>query len=162
MNQIIETQSANDFFNELFDFSEEDPVAVKKTAFASNFCTLIHHAGISRAELAENLDWQPSRLSKALNGSQNLTIKTMVELAIALDYDIDIHFHKNSVHRALQPWEDNLLKDLFSIIKVEVLNIQTDQKILKDINNIPKAYQTQTLYSECFNQLTTKSLISVF
>ena len=30
-----------DFFDDLFDFSEENPIDIKKTAIASDFCSLL-------------------------------------------------------------------------------------------------------------------------
>ena len=123
MNEIMSMQDPEDFFDDLFNFSEEDPVDIKKTSIASNFCALIHHSGVSRAELAEKLDWKLSRISKVLNGSQNLTIKTMVEIAVALDYDFDIHFHKINEHRSLQPWEDNLLTHFLNEIEEKILSM---------------------------------------
>lgn len=126
MNEIVKIEEPQDFFDELFDFSEIDPVEVKKTAIASNFCALIDHAGLNRTELAERLNWKPSRLSKVLNGTQNLTIKTMVEISVALDYDFDIHFHKVNEHRSLQPWESNLLIYLNNNVSVKYLDIAHD------------------------------------
>lgn len=160
MNEIMSLQDPKDFFDDLFNFSEEDPVDIKKTSIASNFCALIHHSGVSRVELAEKLDWKLSRISKVLNGSQNLTIKTMVELAVALDYDFDIHFHKINEHRSLQPWEDNLLTHFLNEIEVKMIDIPKDIHRFKNIHSDPKSYQVQTLINEDFNRFQTKLLLS--
>lgn len=132
----------------------------KKHLLLLIFCALIHHSGVSRAELAEKLDWKLSRISKVLNGSQNLTIKTMVELAVALDYDFDIHFHKINEHRSLQPWEDNLLTHFLNEIEVKMIDIPMDIHRFKNIHSDSKSYQVQTLINEDFNRFKTKSLLS--
>ena len=160
MNEIANLQTPEDFFEDLFDFSDADPVDTKKTSIASNFCALIHHVGISRTELAEKLCWKPSRVSKVLDGSQNMTIKTMVELAVALDYDFDIHFHKINEHRSLQPWEDNLLTYCLNEIEVKMIDIPMDIHRFKSIHSDSKNYQVQTLINEDFNRFKTKSLLS--
>ena len=114
VNSLAKIENAEDFFNELFDFSEECPVDIKKVAIATNFSALIHHVGKSKSEIADDLGWKRSRLSKVLSGEQNLTIKTMVDLSNAVGYDFDVIFHKSNVfsHRSLQPWESNLLIQL--------------------------------------------------
>lgn len=128
-----------DFFEDLFNFSDQDPVDIKKTAIASDFCSLIHYAELSRTELADKLDWKKSRLSKVLNGNENLTIKTMVELSQAIGYDFDINFHLSEVHRCLQPWEQNLLDDdntVFSLTKsyLDTFEIQSAIDVFNDIS----------------------------
>lgn len=128
-----------DFFDELFDFSKEDPVDIKKTAIASDFCSLLFHAELSRTELSEKLGWKKSRLSKVLNGKENLTIRTMVELTQAMGYDFDINFHHAEVHRCLQPWEENLLEDdeyIVNPINFQFIegSIQSAMEVFNDIS----------------------------
>lgn len=160
MSEIAKTQEPQDFFNELFDFSDVDPVEIKKTAIASNFCALIDHAGLNRAELAKKLDWKPSRLSKVLNGTQNLTIKTIVELCVALDYDFDIHFHKANEHRSLQPWESNLLMQVNGKVLVKYLDTGYDYmgKFAEFINNNPTGYEIQNTLDVTPKQIKTRNI----
>ena len=127
-----------DFFDDLFDFSEENPIDIKKTAIASDFCSLLYHVETSRSELSEKLGWKKSRLSKVLNGKENLTIKTMVELTQAMGYDFDINFHHPDVHRCLQPWENNLLDDEYIYQPIDyhfsIGSLQSPMQVFEDIN----------------------------
>jgi hypothetical protein len=42
-------------------------------------------SGITKAELARRLDWDPSRVSKVLNTSSNITAETLGEVLFAID-----------------------------------------------------------------------------
>ena len=46
--------------------------------------------GKTQKELAEELGWKPSRLSKVLHGGSNLTLRTLFDLCEALEIDFDI------------------------------------------------------------------------
>ena len=138
-----------DFFDDLFNFSDQNPVDVKKTSIASDFCSLLYHIEMSRTELAEKLNWKKSRLSKVLNGNENLTIKTMVELSQAMGYDFDINFHLSEIHRCLQPWEQNLLDDESSVSnlnKYHFSNLQI-QSAMEVFNDISKGKQKDLYWS---------------
>lgn len=93
---------------DFFDFSDVDPVEVKKGAIANDLCALIAHEHLSRAKLARKLKWKPSRLTKVLSGEQNLTVKTITDIAVALEYDFRICFHKIHETIDVQPWEKKL------------------------------------------------------
>lgn len=142
--ELIESPQIADFFANLFDFSQISPIDVKKNAIASNFSSLIYHCGLKRNELAEKLGWEASRLSKVLSGNENLTIKTMVELSVALDYDFDMIFHKAFEHRALQPWESNLLEELRPNINLTI-HINTDDMFSKTHTNLIEKVFTKNL-----------------
>lgn len=138
-----------DFFEDLFNFSDQDPVDVKKTSIASDFCSLLYHVELSRTELANKLEWKKSRLSKVLSGNENLTIKTMVELSQAMGYDFDINFHLSEAHRCLQPWEQNLLDDESSVsnlTKYYCANLEL-QSAMEVFNDISKGKQKDLYWS---------------
>lgn len=44
----------------------------------------IEHAGISRTELAERLNASKGHVSQVLNGSRNMTLRTLADLCLAL------------------------------------------------------------------------------
>ena len=97
-----------DDFSYLFDFSDFDTVDLSKEKIASSLAALISYSGIKRKDLAKKLKWKESRLSKALSGRQNLTLKSITEITVALGYDFDIIFHKNyGIKPYIQPWEIN-------------------------------------------------------
>jgi transcriptional regulator with XRE-family HTH domain len=75
-------------FAELFARAEKT-LAYQADAVALDFCDAVRRMlelrQISRAELARRLDVSPAYVSKMLSGDENLTIETMVKVAMALD-----------------------------------------------------------------------------
>jgi transcriptional regulator with XRE-family HTH domain len=59
-------------------------------AFSKGILEAMAAKGVTRAELARQTNRSPQAVSRALKGSQNLTVGTMVELAFALDHAIAI------------------------------------------------------------------------
>lgn len=99
------TEIAENSEFDFFDFSDVDPFFTKKNAVANELLALISHENISRKQLCESLDWAPSRLSKVLSGEQNITVKTITAISLALGYDFSIYFHKIHKKEMVQPWE---------------------------------------------------------
>jgi transcriptional regulator with XRE-family HTH domain len=60
----------------------------------------VARSGMGKSQLAEKLGWTPSRVSHVLNGSANLTLKTIFEITQALGLDF-----KLSIQTPLQPVE---------------------------------------------------------
>lgn len=52
----------------------------------------VHNAGWTKAELAKQLGWKPSRVTRVLTGNSNLTLRTIFEVCrvIGLTFDIRI------------------------------------------------------------------------
>ncbi|MFE2658139.1 helix-turn-helix domain-containing protein [Brevibacterium sp. NPDC059310] len=99
------TEIAENSEFDFFDFSDVDPFFTKKNAVANELLALISHENISRKQLCESLNWAPSRLSKVLSGEQNITVKTITAISLALGYDFSIYFHKIYKKEMVQPWE---------------------------------------------------------
>ena len=93
---------------DFFDFSDIDPIDLKKDAIAADLCALMAFKNISRVELAKKLNWKLSQVSKVLSGKQNLTISTISKVCFALKYDFQISFHEEHEQLNVQPWERNL------------------------------------------------------
>lgn len=53
--------------------------------FTSELCEQMEVQGLSKAKLARRLDKKPSYITRVLSGSTNLTMKTMVSFAMALE-----------------------------------------------------------------------------
>lgn len=51
--------------------------------------------GISRAELASRIGVSPGRISQVLSGGDNLTLRTLVTLATALDAEFQVALEPN-------------------------------------------------------------------
>lgn len=84
---------------------EEFDVQAKLVEVSVTLCALMEHEGVSRAELAKRLNWIPSRITKVLSGEDNLTLKTLVKVLRALEYDFDVVMRRSGDARAKQPWE---------------------------------------------------------
>jgi len=52
--------------------------------------------GISNKDLAENLKCKPSYVTKLLRGEQNLSLKSLAKISLALNYEVKVSF----VHKA--------------------------------------------------------------
>jgi transcriptional regulator with XRE-family HTH domain len=88
----------NKFSNEILTMMEEDRefrISFKQEQFATYFIEKMTEKmelmGMSGADLARTLDKSAAYISKLLNKEQNLTIKTMIDLADAIEMDISIY-----------------------------------------------------------------------
>lgn len=78
---------------------------VKKDAVATQLTGLMLHCRKTRSDMAAELGWQKSRVTKVLSGNNNLTIKTICEFTGLLGYDFDVVFHGRDEPRPKQPWQ---------------------------------------------------------
>jgi transcriptional regulator with XRE-family HTH domain len=69
----------------------ESRVEEAKIDFALCVERRMKHLGLSKAALAQRLATSPAYVTKILRGDANLTIKTMVELAHAVDGTLHLH-----------------------------------------------------------------------
>jgi transcriptional regulator with XRE-family HTH domain len=53
---------------------------------------LLENRGLTKGDLAQRLNCSKPYITKLLNGGENLTIKKMVEIAVAIDCNLDIDF----------------------------------------------------------------------
>lgn len=128
---------------DFFDFSDVDPFFAKRNAVANELLALISHENISRKQLSEKLEWPPSRLSKVLSGEQNLTVKTITAISLALGYDFSIYFHKIHKKEMVQPWEKlsgianiSHIKVLSEIQKYKInVHLQSKEDVMRDLLN---------------------------
>ncbi len=66
-------------------------------------CKRMKNKNITRTQLAEKLQVSPAAVSKVLNGNPNFTIKTLLQLADALNLNLDIKFTDRTVFAQVQP-----------------------------------------------------------
>ncbi len=59
--------------------------------FTEEVVVRMEHLGVSKTELAERLQRNPSFVTKLLRGDNNFTVATMVKLARQLDAELRIH-----------------------------------------------------------------------
>ncbi|MEW6203559.1 MAG: helix-turn-helix transcriptional regulator [bacterium] len=57
-----------------------------------DICRFMEERGITRAELAEKLGTSRAYITKMLNGNPNLTLRSLVNIAHALECEINIRF----------------------------------------------------------------------
>lgn len=98
----------------LFDFIDElEPEDIQKEVVAADLSMLLVHANCSRSQLATNLDYTKSRISRILSGNENLTLKTLTKVADALGYTFDVIFYNEKYDQPKQPWHiDRLSKSV--------------------------------------------------
>jgi transcriptional regulator with XRE-family HTH domain len=63
------------------------------------------YAQKTRSELARELHWEKSRVSKVLSGKDNLTVKTIWDFSSHLGFDFDVVFRGTNEPRPYQPWQ---------------------------------------------------------
>lgn len=127
-------------FSAVWDSSDVDfRFEIKAQELAVDLVNALIHSGKTQAELAEKLDWKPSRVSKLLNGSSNITIKTLFVLLDALDLDFDVVFRKPNQEKPLQPWQKSSY-------------VEYSSKIIRNINELHERACTNLSKSEVILQ----------
>lgn len=97
---------------------------VKKDYLATQLTALMIHCGKTRSEMAAELGWQRSRVTKVLSGHDNLTVKSICEFSTHLGYDFDVIFHSCNQPRPRQPWQiQEAEKSNIPIDNLQVLNL---------------------------------------
>lgn len=92
-------------FGELIAAHEGLAEELKTVDVAADLTLLLHHAGMSRAELARALGWSRARVTQVLSGHENLTVQTIAAITQALGYTFDTVFRKTGMPAAAQPWQ---------------------------------------------------------
>lgn len=77
---------------------------------AKNIENLMKHQKISNVELAERLDCTKSYVTKLLRGDENLSVKTLAKIAIALDAEVNTALIPKATYAEL----NRQLKEYFS------------------------------------------------
>ena len=70
---------------------------LKTMDVATDLTLLLHHAGMSREDLASKLGWSSDRLSQVLSGQESITVQTIAAVAGALGHTFDVVFRKKNV-----------------------------------------------------------------
>lgn len=113
----------------LFDFIDElEPEDIQKEVVAADLSMLLVHANRSRSQLATDLGYTKSRISRILSGDENLTLKTLTKVAEALGYNFDVIFYNEKYDQPKQPWHiDRLNKS----VQAEPLHLKAPSVELK-------------------------------
>lgn len=91
---------ANRFANlfERFEQSENYHLDAAKVEISEQIYLAMEQQGVSKAELARRLGKSRAYVTKVLQGSTNFTLESLVRIARALDYQLDLQFSPR--HRA--------------------------------------------------------------
>jgi len=124
----------------LFDFIDElEPEDIQMEVVAADLSMLLVHANCSRSQLATNLGYKKSRISRVLSGDENLTLKTLTKVTDALGYTFDVIFHNKNYDRPKQPWtidrENKKNTTHKQTIKPKIFNLelQTGDQVVSDV-----------------------------
>lgn len=123
------------------DEYDVDISVIKMEQVASHLVGLLHHCKVSRSELAKELGWKKSRVTKVLSGDENLTIKTITAITHKLGYDFDVIFHNKNYEKPKQPWRIDrdrltpqvIIRDNYPEAFQVVLELQTGEEVVNDI-----------------------------
>lgn len=128
----------NDFLSLFSTLPPIDPFDDKKETIGIDLLALILNSGHTRTFLCETLNWKPSRVSKILSGDNNLTIKTIWEVANAVGFDFDIIYRHKKKQRSTQAWETFPLE----ITICAGIQVQTAEQVMRDvaIGNVSPIY----------------------
>ena len=74
---------------------------LKTIDVAADLTLLLHHAGMSREDLANKLGWSSDRLSQVLSGHESITVQTIAFVAGAMGYTLDVVFGKTDAPSTL-------------------------------------------------------------
>ena len=67
---------------------------LKAQEVAVGLASVFAENGMTQKQLADQLGWKTSRVSKVLHGASNLTLKTLFEVCEALNIEFDIVFDR--------------------------------------------------------------------
>jgi plasmid maintenance system antidote protein VapI len=79
--------TVQEFFSKPLNFKQR--VEVKKLQIAGMICKVMEKRGLNRTKLAEKMGIKPSRVTAMLDGTQNLTIETIMRASEALEQKLE-------------------------------------------------------------------------
>lgn len=93
MSRPKQGSAAEWFRAKLAEFKDDPEFVLEGVVLdtTEQICKRMDEIGITRAELAQRLGVSRQYVTKLLNGKPNLTLKSLVDIAMALDTDITIN-----------------------------------------------------------------------
>ena len=95
---MIKTENMEEWFNSTLESYREDAEFIALEAaidFNEQVIDIMKQKTITRAQLAEKLGVKKSYITRVLNGLPNMTLKTMVSIARALDCNYNVRVSPN-------------------------------------------------------------------
>jgi len=113
--------NASDWFErEVAKYRRDPDFMLEQLTFdiTNTICRAMDKKGLSRSDLARQLKVSPAYITKLLNSTSNLTLRTLVNLALALDLEVDIALQPRNVEWPLplvKPWGELPARDSVSV-----------------------------------------------
>ncbi|HUW45447.1 MAG TPA: helix-turn-helix transcriptional regulator [Dehalococcoidia bacterium] len=98
-------EEKDDYIDAFSDIDQADPFELKKDYVATQLAALMSFCKKSRSDVAKDLGWKKSRVTRVLSGRENLTIKSIWEFTAYLGFEFDVAFRRPDELRAKQPWQ---------------------------------------------------------
>ena len=94
-------QAAEWFRDQLIEFKDDPEFVLEGVLLDTNdqICARMNELGVTRAELAQRLGVSRQYITKLLNGKPNLTLRSLVDIAMALDLDITVRVEGSQASR---------------------------------------------------------------
>ncbi len=131
-------------FDAFSDVGQVDPFELKKDHLATQLAGLMSFCKKNRSEMAADLGWEKSRVTKVLSGKQNLTVKSIWEFSSCLGFEFDISFRSPVALPPKQPWQiraDTFLQvigrrfsDRLSLKSFPIIEIQSADEVAADMS----------------------------
>jgi transcriptional regulator with XRE-family HTH domain len=118
------------------DLEPLHPFDIKKDELAANLSALMSYTKKTRSELARELGWGKSRITKVLSGKNNLTLRTICEFTTCLGYDFDVVFRTLVEKRPEQPWQkirNIAIHGYVANASAPLIDVQTANQVAKDL-----------------------------
>lgn len=131
---------------------------IKAQSVAIDLVKAISHCGLTQSEVAKKLNWSPSRVSKVLHGSSNITLRTIYAITEALELQFDIIYRSKTDECSSQPWDTTVRvsKALLTCKEIEKLQERT-QNNYKQSEAMLDIAKTLNRRSWCTARTTTVS-----
>ena len=99
---MISDEDADIFLSEIHELSEKDQASERLIYNVTEDILLaMQDCGVSQANLAKSLGKTPAYISSLLNGSRNMTLKTLSDINFALDTKLKVCILRNGVDVSL-------------------------------------------------------------
>lgn len=148
MTEKARTKSHADFEPLWSELAESEAYwgTLAQTQFATSIRAALRAMNVTQTELAERIGWKPAQVSRALNGSQNLTLRSMVKLCRALQLRLDLSAKPEN--SSIRPAEFQPSKLAYTCVEqppLSPLKLQPFEFIYSKLAFRPEAYREGTL-----------------
>ena len=97
--------------NHEMEDATDDELASLITQVTNEITWYMSERKLTRADLASQMGVSPGRVSQVLSGGENLTLRTLASLAVALDghFEFELKPHKATADAASRVYDDDAI-----------------------------------------------------